>query len=113
MNISNTKSSELILPLQTVCPASCCSNNATEYLNSLMSSNVTQYINQISMTNYVNLVCGSLLIQEMITDKMHIKIFHYKWTCTTLNTLKLQFVSKDCCLLDCDTVLSGTSVLTQ
>jgi hypothetical protein len=99
VNISNTEFSELILDLQTVCPVSRHSNNTTEYLNSLTSANVTQYINQISMTNYVNLVCGSLLIQEMITDKMQIKIFHYKCACTTLKTLKLNSVYKDCCLL--------------
>ena len=41
MNIKDTKPSELILGLQTVHPASCCSNTATEYLISLRSANVT------------------------------------------------------------------------
>ena len=47
-----------------------------------------QCTNQIFMTNYINLVCESKLKQEMRTDKTHIKIFHYKWICTTLNALK-------------------------
>jgi hypothetical protein len=81
--------------LQTFCPASCCSNTAKEYSTSNRSANVTP----MYQSHFCDILCksvvGILLIQEMRTEKTHIKIFYHKWICTNLNSLKLNMIIKN------------------